>query len=132
MTDNSRKYSREEAYGRILEIISDFSEGQMRSLLAKLEKWQRSRFKEKRKHPRKKTFIWAECSASNRSLNDFIQNLSAGGLFIETQIPFFIGEALSITFTLSGSGDPKKIAGKIVRVNTRGIAVQFDAVLTEI
>ncbi len=37
-----------------------------------------------------------------------------------------------MTFSLSGADDPIKITGKIVRVNTRGIAVQFDEVLTDI
>ena len=132
MTNNSNKFSSEEVYDRILKIIADLSEKQQRNLLDRLEKWRRSKFKEKRKYPRKQTFIWAECSANRRALNDFIQNLSVGGLFIETQIPFFVGEGLSMTFSLSGADDPIKITGKIVRVNTRGIAVQFDEVLTDI
>jgi len=37
-----------------------------------------------------------------------------------------------MTFSLPGADDPIKITGKIVRVNTRGIAVQFDEVLTDI
>ena len=132
MTNNSNKFSSEETYDRILEIISDMSETHRRKLLKSLEKWQQSKFGEKRKYPRKQTFIWAECSVNRRALNDFIQNLSVGGLFIETQIPFFVGEALSMTFSLPDVEDPIKITGKIVRVDTRGIAVQFDEPLTDI
>jgi hypothetical protein len=132
MTPSSKKLSSEEVYGRILEIISELSEQQKRKLLERLEKWRQSRFEEKRKHPRKQTFIWTECSGNGRTLTDFIQNLSVGGLFIETKFPFFVGEELSMTFSLPNEEKPIKVTGKIVRVNTRGIGVQFDEMLTDI
>ena len=106
MTPSSKKLSSEEVYGRILEIISELSEEQKRKLLERLEKWQQSRFEEKRQYPRKQTFIWTECSVSGRILTDIIQNLSLGGLFIETKVPFFVGEELSMTFSLPNEEEP--------------------------
>ncbi len=113
-------------------IILALSEAQMRNLLKSLEKWQQSKFDEKRKYHRKQTFIWTECSANTRFFTDFIQNLSVSGLFIETQLPFFVGEELSMTFSLPGADDPIKITGKIVRIDSNGIGVQFDELLTDI
>ena len=104
----------------------------MRKLLEALEKWRKPKFKEKRKYPRKQTLIWVECSGNRCALYDFIQNMSVSGLFIETQIPFYAGEELSMTFSLPDAEDPKKIHGKIVRVETRGIAVQLDELLSDI
>ena len=37
-----------------------------------------------------------------------------------------------MTFSLPDAEDPKKIHGKIVRVETRGIAVQLDELLSDI
>jgi len=132
MTNNDNKIGREEVYSKILTIISILSEAQMRKLLKSLEKWQQSKSDEKRKYPRKQTFIWTECSANSRFFTDFIQNLSVSGLFIETQFPFFVGEELSMTFSFPGTDDPIKITGKIVRVDSNGIGVQFDELLSDI
>jgi hypothetical protein len=132
MTNNDNKIGREEVYNKILTIIPTLSFVQMRNLLKFLEKWQQSKFDEKRKYPRKKTFVWTECSADTRFFTDFIQNLSVSGLFIETQLPFFVGEKLSMTFSLPGADDPIKISGKIVRIDSNGIGVQFDEVLSDV
>ena len=132
MTNNTNKISSEEVYNQILQIISILSEEQLRKLLEALEKWRKPKFKEKRKYPRKQTLIWIECSGNRCALNDFIQNISVSGLFIETIVPFFVGEELSMTFSLPDAEDPKKIHGKIVRVETRGIAVQLDELLSDI
>ena len=132
MTNNDNKIGKEEVYSKILSIISTLSEAQMGKLLKSLEKWQQSKFDEKRKYHRKQTFIWTECSASSRLFTDFIQNLSVSGLFIETQLPFFVGEELSMTFSLPGTDDPIKITGNIVRIDSKGIGVQFDELLSDI
>jgi hypothetical protein len=132
MTINDNQLTIKEVYNKILTIIASLSESQMRNLLKSLVNWQRSKFDEKRKYPRKKTFVWTECSASTRFFTDFIQNLSVSGLFIETQLPFFVGEALSMTFSLPGADAPFKITGKIVRIDSNGIGVQFDELLSDI
>jgi len=132
MTNNDNKIGGEKVYSKILTIISTLSEAQMRKLLKSLEKWQQSKFDEKRKYPRKHTFIWTECSANSRFFTDFIQNLSVSGLFIETQLPFFVGQELSMTFSLPGADGPIKITGKIVRIDSDGIGVQFDELLSDI
>ena len=132
MLNNDNKMGKEEVYNKILTILPTLSEAQLRKLLENLEKWQQSEFDEKRKYPRKKTFIWTECSADSRFFTDFIQNLSASGLFIETQLPFFVGEALSMTFSLPGADAPIKITGKIVRIDSNGIGVQFDSLLSDV
>jgi hypothetical protein len=132
MTNNDNQLTREEVYNKILTIIASLSESQMRNLLKSLVNWQQSKFDEKRKYPRKQTFVWTECSASTRFFTDFIQNLSVSGLYIETQLPFFVGEELSMTFSLPGADAPIKITGKIVRIDSNGIGVQFDELLSDI
>lgn len=132
MTNNDNQLTREEVYNKILTIIASLSESRMRKVLRSLEKWQQSKFDEKREYPRKKTFVWTEFSANKRSFTDFIQNLSVSGLYIETQLPFFVGEELSMTFSLPGADAPIKITGKIVRIDSKGIGVQLDELLSDI
>ena len=111
---------------RLTELISNLSNEEIEELLEKLEKRQKSKFDEKRKHQRKPTLIYVDCSGKNYTFTDFIQNISAGGLFIETQIPLLIDHELSMTFTLPGAEDSTKITGKVVRTDANGIAVRFD------
>ena len=132
MTNNDNQLTIKEVYNKILTIIASLSESQMRNLLKSLVNWQQSKFDEKRKYPRKQTFVWTECSASTRFFTDFIQNLSVSGLYIETQLPFFVGEELSMTFSLPGADAPIKITGKIVRIDSKGVGVQFEELLSDI
>jgi hypothetical protein len=66
------------------------SEAESRKLLKGLEKWQQFNLVENRKYQRKKTFILVDCSNDRIVFTDFIQNLSASGLFIETRIPLYV------------------------------------------
>jgi len=120
-----------EVQSRISEIISRMSEAQSRKFLKGLEKWQQFNLVENRKYQRKKTFILVDCSNDRIVFTDFIQNLSASGLFIETRLPLYLGEELSLTFSLTDIEDHVKITGKIVRVDSKGIGVQFEELLPD-
>jgi CheY-like chemotaxis protein len=111
---------------RLSELISNLPDEEIQELIEELEKRQKSSFDEKRKHQRKPTLIYVDCSGKNYTFTDFIQNISIGGLFIETKIPLFVDQELSMAFTLPGTEAPIKITGKVVRSNPKGIAVQFD------
>jgi hypothetical protein len=102
------------------------TEEEIQELVKELEKRQDSKFSEKRKHSRKRTFIYADCSGDKCEFTDFIQDISAGGVFMETKTPLFVNQELSITFTLPGTEDSIKIKGNIVRVDSKGAAIQFD------
>ena len=59
------------------------------------------------------------------ALHDFWQDISAAGVFIETQRPLFVAEELILTFSIAGFDKPLKIKGEIVQVNRNGIGVEF-------
>lgn len=103
-------------------------------LLGKLEKREKLIHgeREKRKYPRNSTFIHVECSGDYCTFTDFIQNISDGGLFIETQIPLFTGLKLFLIFSPNDFEDPIKISGTIVRTDSKGIAIQFDKPISTI
>ena len=130
MTNNN--INREEVYSRISGIIPKLPEAQARNLLKALEKWEQSSFTEKRKYHRKPTLITVYNSNQNWTWTDLIQNLSCSGLYIETQLPLFVGQGLSMTFSLTDSEEQIIIKGKIVRIDSKGIGVEFDEPLTDI
>jgi Tfp pilus assembly protein PilZ len=132
MKNNDNKISITEVRGRILELIFNMPEVETRQILNELEIRAQTKPSGKRERPRKSVFIPIECKGKIYSFSDFIQNISDSGLFMETKIPLMVGEELSMTFSLSSTEDPIEIKGKIVRVNSKGISVQFDELLTDI
>ena len=123
-----------EIRGYLFELIFDMSESETRNLLKELKKRQKNRNKkkDKRKHPRKHTFLHVDCSGERCVFTDFIQNISASGLYIETQIPLFEKQDLSMTFSPPGIEETIKITGTIVRVDSKGIGVQFDDLIPDV
>ena len=132
MTNNDKALSINEVEDRLSELISNMSETEKRETLERLEKWQQSKLADNREHPRKNTSIYVVCSGSNHYFRDFIKNISAGGLFIETETPLFVNQELITTFFLPGVKDPIKIKGKVVRTDSKGIAVKFDEPIPDI
>ena len=131
MEKNDNELGRNEVRAFIFEIIDDMSETEMLRLLKDLEKWQKSK-NEKRKHPRKSTLIDITYSSDQRRIfEDFVRNISAGGLFIETNLLSELGQKLTMTFSRPGSGEPIKVLGKIIRVDSGGIGVKFNKLLSD-
>ena len=131
MADNDQEISLTEVRGRLFELIFEMAEADSRALKEELEKGLQpeQEQKERRKHPRKNSFIHVDCSGNKCAFTDFIQNISDSGLYIETQMPLFPDQELSLTFSPPGAEDSVKIIGEIVRVDSRGIGVQFDELL---
>jgi hypothetical protein len=131
MANNKKEISIAEVRGRLLEVIFGMSEAESRSLLTELQKRRQPQKEpeEKRKHPRRKTFIHVDCSGKRCAFTDFIQNISHSGLYIETQMPLFVNQELSMSFFPTASENPIKIIGKIVRIDSKGIGVQLHELL---
>ena len=130
MESNDNELGRNEVRAFIFEIIDDMSETEMRQLLKDLEGWQKSK-NEKRKYPRRSTLMEITYSSDQRRIfEDFVRNISAGGLFIETNLVTELGQKLTMTFSHPGSGDPIKVLGKIIRVDSGGIGVKFNKLLS--
>ena len=74
---------------------------------------------------RKPFFMNVNYATCERSYNDFIKDISAGGLFIETRRPFSIGQDIVLTFPFREDRKHVKISGEIVRTTENGIGVRF-------
>jgi hypothetical protein len=115
-----------EIRARISKIISSMSEIELQKLLLGLEKWQETSRISKRAHPRKDISVYAFLEADDLSFNDFIKNISSGGLYIETEAPLSVDKELFIRFLHPDTGALTRVTGKIVRVDVDGIGVQFE------
>ena len=83
---------------------------------------------DRRKHPRKSCFIPATWATSDAVLTDFIWNISAGGVFLDTSEPCSPGEHISMTFLLPNQEEPVKTTGEIVWKASVGVGVKFTSV----
>ncbi len=80
----------------------------------------------KRKDYRQSIRVSVEYAAGVRSGKGLSNDISTGGMFIETRMPFHLKEDISLNFSLLT--DPKKqirIHGQIARITPDGIGIQF-------
>ena len=122
MTAFGKQSNESSATARLFELIENMSEDEQLALLKKLKE---RPSKEKRKHERKPFFIVVDYSTEERVYKDWIKNISAGGVFIETHMPFSVGQDVSLTFPLPNYQKYIKIIGEVVRIDLQGIGVRF-------
>ena len=109
----------------VTELIEKMSEDEQLTLFKALEE---KLFRVKRKHEREPFFMVVDYSVEDRFYKSYIQNISAGGVFIKTRMPFKAGHEASLTFPLADYQKYIKITGEIVRVTPQGIGVKFKMV----
>ena len=113
---------------RLFELIKRMPEDEQLALLKELgERFSKGR----RKHEREPFFMVADYSTEDRVYRDYIQNVSAGGVFIETHMPFTSGQEVSLAFPLPNYKKYIKIIGEVARVTPQGIGVVFKMVNQE-
>ena len=80
----------------------------------------------KRKYYRKPMRTAVEYGNKGNSYKDLLQNMSFGGVFIETRMPFRVGEDISMGLVMHASPQKHiKLNGRIVRVSPQGVGVEF-------
>ena len=109
-------------------LISNMTEPKRQKLLNKLEARENAKLSNKRQHPRMASLIAVDCETHELSFTNFIRDISNGGVFIETDAPFYVGQQIIMNFALPNCKLHRSIAVKseIVRVDSRGIGVKFD------
>jgi Tfp pilus assembly protein PilZ len=114
-------------FDQLVGIIKSISKEKQLKLLELLKQWNENG---ERSHPRKPCLITVDYSSQDRFFRDFIQDISAGGIFIETRELFGEGADIGLTFSIPNSQIPFRITGEIVRTTSRGVAVKFKNVTT--
>ena len=108
---------------RLFEIILDMPFKDRRILLKELEE---RHSQGRRKFARKPYFMPVDFATPNRAFSGYIQNISSGGMLIETREPLSVGEELTMSFMRPKSRDYVKVGGKVVRTQSDGCGVQFN------
>jgi len=122
MTAFGKQLNESSATARLFELIRNMPEDEQLTLL---KEFQERLFKGRRKHEREAFFMVVDYSVEDHFYKSHIQNISAGGVFIQTRMPFKAGQGVSLTFPLPGYQKYIKITGEIVRATPQGIGVKF-------
>ncbi len=72
-------------------------------------------------------FVAVNYVVDGRAYQDFVRNVGAGGVFIETPEHFSVGQKVSLTFSLPNDPRVIKITGEIIRTTPKGVGVEFKA-----
>jgi len=89
-------------------------------------KGKNSPVKERRRSRRESCSSAVAYATQNLSSIEYIQDISAWGVFIRTEKPVPIGEDITMTLPpQSGSNSSIKIIGEVVRATTKGIGIKF-------
>ena len=113
---------------RLIELIVMMSDEEKQSLVEELE--ERLHIK-KRKYVRKPYFSAVCYSAQDGAHVDFIQNISAGGVFIGTRLHPPVGEKVTLAFPLPMSQEHIMLDGEIVWATQQGMGVKFQMIKPE-
>lgn len=132
MGNDNAAYHTDKISDRLFELISSMPEAEKRDLLEVLEIMHTSKSTEKRKHHRKVPLTNMDCLMHEIVLKNCIQNISQAGVFIETAHSFNIGQKLSMAIVLAGNEEALQLNGTIVRVDSDGVAIEFDETISEI
>ena len=111
----------------LIRAVSRLTPQRKRMLDELFEEWERLDYRE---DSRISCFLPVDYSTKDRVYQDFIYNLSKGGVFIETLSPFRAGQVISLIFSLPSVQKTFKISGTIVRTEQDGIGVKFAKSLT--
>ena len=107
---------------RLHDLITHMPAHVAETLLTRLEEKFRVN---KRKSPRKPYSEEVDFATKDRAYREFIKDISAGGLFIETRSPLAVGQEITLVLSLPNHERPIKTLGEVVRATQLGIGVKF-------
>jgi len=129
----------DDASSHLCKLIIEMTEDQQVILLEQLESMPVVDLPEKtvrleenessmRENPRKPCLINADYTIKNKDYKSYILDISIGGIFIETDKTFTIGQKIGLNFTLPNHPESFKINGTIAWGSPRGFGVKFDQI----
>ncbi len=142
MTDSDKKIYQAKVMAELKELLKNMliflesqrdhppSEDEQQKLLKALQEMKGFKLDDRRRHPRKSCRIPITVGVF-RVFSEIVNNISNGGLFIDTSSSFSPGEILSLILSPPNGKRPVKISGKVVRKTPEGVGVQFTAAQSE-
>jgi len=127
MDHNTNDSAIQEIRGRVFDLILAMPDEDLRELLKDLDERQKWRLSDKRNHNRKKVSTEAEYTCDDVQFKDSIENMSYGGVFINTDGKFSIGQEIMLSFSIPRLKFNNKatLIGEIVRIVPDGVGVKF-------
>ena len=114
---------------RLFELILDMPFRDRRTLLKELEE---KHSQGRRKSARKPYFMPIDFATPERAFSGYIQNISSGGLLIETRESLPVGQQLTLSFMRPKSRDYVKVGGEVVRTIRDGCGIKFNTNIEDI
>ncbi len=108
---------------RLLEMFERMTEEQQLIYLRHLEKLQANW---KRSHARRRCQIDVDYDTPDGSFRNTIKDISIGGVFIETQEAFSIGQEIDLYLTSPINQVSCMVTGKVARRDKNGIGIKFE------
>ena len=127
MTDANRTEDDNRLTDRLIQAVRKLSPQRKKMLEELLNEWEHLDYREDSRIP---CFLPVDYSTADRVYQDFINNLSNGGVFIETAATLNAGQPISLIFTVPSLQKTFKVSGTIVRSERDGIGVRFSKKLT--
>ena len=109
---------------RLLEVILSMSEEQQKTILKQADDLVKG---DRRVTDRKSCDLQVDFATSDRTHKGYIKNISKTGVFIESQAPIIIGEAVLMVFKVNRESNAVKLKGEIAHATRWGIGVEFTA-----
>ncbi len=107
------------------EVLILLKESKLFALLANLQA------EEKRRHARKLCAIDIDGASWRGRFNGMVQNISPGGMFIETDTTLSLREEITVSFFFANTPEPIRVGGEVVWTPRRGIGVRFTSPLSK-
>ncbi len=107
---------------RLIQAVRKLPPDQQKRLLEQLYQ---SPPLDQRKSSRYPFFETIDLSGPEGRKTDFIKDISKDGLFLETDIPFNVGDHVNLILQSSIISKPVEIEGEVVRQEDSGIGIQF-------
>jgi Tfp pilus assembly protein PilZ len=115
---------------RLFKAITNMSDDERRALLRLLEKGLlKGRFR--RGYFRKGLRLPVAYAKERYVYHNFTKDISLGGVFILTSIPFKVGDEIRVLFKTDEKKDQVGILGRVARVTPEGIGVRFISMNSE-
>ena len=112
---------------KLIKAVNNLGVERKKMLMELILEWERLDYRE---DSRIDCFLAVDYATKDRFYQDFINNLSNGGVFIETASKLQVGSKVSLAFSLPALNNSFKIDGMIVRTDDDGLGVQFAKKLT--
>jgi Tfp pilus assembly protein PilZ len=109
---------------QLFQRITAMSDDERRTLLKFLDEGL-LKGKCRRTHFRKPLLAPIAYASERQVYRNFTKDISLGGVFISTHIPFKVGQQLRLVFNSADNTGPVGILGKVARLSPEGIGVKF-------